>query len=87
MNAGMFSAGIGQNQSSIVSNVVIGHIELLELFVLLEPLSQIQGSLIPQASVHQGQEGQRLVLWQGLQQDVGSGLQQRVVTQSAGHIR
>lgn len=80
VNAGVFPAGVHQSQSSVVSDVVIGHIELLEPRVLLEPLSQLQSPLVPQPSVHQGQVRQGLVLWQGLQQGAGSRLQQRVVT-------
>ncbi|XP_035528075.1 pyruvate kinase PKM-like [Morone saxatilis] len=60
--------GVHQSQSSIVSDVVIGHVELLETRVLLELLSQLQGPLIPQPSVHQGQMCQGLVLWQHFQQ-------------------
>lgn len=49
---------------------------------MLEPLGQLQGPLVPQSSVHQGEVCQRLVLWKCFQQGAGSRLQQRVVTQS-----
>ncbi len=85
VNAGVFPAGIHQSQSSAVSDVVVGHVELLQ-WMLLQPLSQLQGPLVPQPSVHQGQVCQGLVFWQGLQQGAGSGVQQRVVTKSGEHI-
>lgn len=66
VNAGVFPAGVHQGKSSTVSNVVVGHIELLEPGVLLQPPSQLQGPLVPHAGVHQGQMPQGLVLWQGL---------------------
>lgn len=81
VNSGVLPAGIHQSQSSIVADVVIGHIELLER-VMLERLGQLQGPLVPQSSVHQGEVCQRLVHWKRFQQDAGSRLQQRVVTQS-----
>lgn len=62
VNTGVLPAGIHQSQSSIVPNVVIGNIELLQ-WVVLEPLSQLQGPLVTKSSVHKGQVYQSFVLW------------------------
>lgn len=51
VNTGVLPAGIHQSQSGIVSNVVIGNIELLQ-WVVLEPLSQLQRPLVTKSSVH-----------------------------------
>lgn len=55
VNAGVFPASVNQSQSSVVSDVVVGHVEILEPCVLLEPLSQLQGRLVAHSSVHQRQ--------------------------------
>lgn len=85
VNTGVLPAGVHQSQSGIVSNVVIGNIELLQR-VVLETLSKFQGPLVTESSVHQGQVHQSLVLWQGLHQCEHSGILQRVVTQPAQQI-
>lgn len=51
VNTGVLPAGVYQSQSGIVSNVVIGDIELLQ-WVVLEPLSQLQGPFVTESSVH-----------------------------------
>lgn len=86
VNVRMFPAGIHKSQSGIVSHVVVGHVELLELCVLLELLSQLQSRLVAHPSVHQRQVRQRLVLRQGLQQGADSRVQQSIVTQAGEDI-
>lgn len=86
VNSGMLPAGVHQSQSSIVSDVVIGHIELLQ-WVVLEVLSQLQCPLVSEPSVHQGQVHESLVLWQRLHQGEESSLLQRVVTQPAPQMK
>lgn len=82
VNTGVLPAGVHQSQTSIVSNVVIGNIELLQ-WVVLEPLSEFQRSLVTESSVHKGQVHQSFVLWQSLHQCEESRILQRVVTQPA----
>lgn len=82
VNTGVLPAGVHQSKSSVISNVVIGHIELLQ-WMLVEPVSQLQRSLVTQPSVHKGQVYQSLVLWQSLGQGEDPRLLQGVVTQPA----
>lgn len=82
VNTGVFPAGVHQSQTRIVSNVVIGNIELLQ-WVVLEPLGEFQRSLVTESSVHKGQVHQSFVLWQSLRQGEDSRILQRVVTQPA----
>ena len=82
--AGVFSAGVHQGESGVVPDVIVRHVELLEAGVLVESLSQLQGALVPQPSVHEGQVLQGLVPWQGLQQPQSPRLQKSIITKSGG---
>lgn len=61
VDAGVLSAGVHQGQSSVVPDVVVGHVELLQARVMVEPLGQLAGPLVAHARVHQGQLSERLV--------------------------
>ena len=82
VDAQVLTAGVHQGQSSVVPDVVVGHVELLQASVLVEPLGKLAGPCIAHAHVHQGQLSERLVPWQGVQQTASPGLQQGVITQA-----
>lgn len=45
VDAWVLTAGVHQGQSSIVPDVVVGHFELLQASVLVEPLGKLAGPL------------------------------------------